>query len=129
VTGPLTFAVTGAILIEAICWAWCLRRFRKPRLFILWVLGMHLITFPDFVGLLHFLDALRLAVAVSPRRSKADQMRRRWAKHRSIQNLVAARDVNSLSSAPVGVSREAVAAVWLANEYYVQKRSRYSIRR
>jgi hypothetical protein len=65
VTGPLTFAVTVAIFIEAICWALCLRRFRKPRLFILWVLGMHLITFPAFVGLLHCLDTLRPVVAVA----------------------------------------------------------------
>jgi hypothetical protein len=65
VTGPLTFAVTVAIFIEAICWVLCLRRFRKPRLFILWVLGMHLITFPAFVGLLHFFDTLRPAVAVA----------------------------------------------------------------
>ena len=65
VTGPLTFAVTIAIFIEAICWTLCLRRFRRPRLFILWVLGMHLITFPAFVGLLHFLDTHRPAVAVT----------------------------------------------------------------
>lgn len=65
VTGPLTLAVTVAILIEAFCWALCLRRFRRPRLFILWILGMHLITFPAFVGLLHFLDSLRPAVAVT----------------------------------------------------------------
>jgi len=64
VTGPLTFAVTVAIFIEAICWVFCLWRFRKPRFFILWILGMHLITFPAFVGLLHFLDALRPAAAV-----------------------------------------------------------------
>ena len=65
VTGPLTLAVTVAIFIEAICWVLCLRRFRRPRFFILWVLGMHLITFPAFVGLLHFLDAFRPAVAVT----------------------------------------------------------------
>lgn len=65
VTGPLTFAVTVAIFIEAICWVLCLRRFRRPRLFILWVLGMHLITFPAFVGLLHFLDMLHPVVAVA----------------------------------------------------------------
>jgi len=65
VTGPLTFAVTVAIFTEAICWTVCLRRFRRPRLFILWVLGMHLITFPAFIGLLHFLDSLRPAVAVT----------------------------------------------------------------
>jgi hypothetical protein len=65
VTGPLTFSVTVAIFIEAICWTLCLRRFCRPRLFILWVLGMHLITFPAFVGLMHFLDTLRPAVAVT----------------------------------------------------------------
>jgi hypothetical protein len=65
VTGPLTLSVTVAIFIEAICWVLCLRRFRKPRWFILWILGMHLITFPAFVGLLHFLDTLRPAVAVT----------------------------------------------------------------
>jgi len=65
VTGPLTFSVTVAIFIEAICWVICLRRFRRPRWFILWILGMHLITFPAFVGILQFLDTLRPMVAVS----------------------------------------------------------------
>jgi hypothetical protein len=65
VTAPLTFTITISILLEAICWFLCPRRFRKPRLFILWILGMHLITFPAFVGLLRCLDTLRPAVAVT----------------------------------------------------------------
>jgi len=65
VTGPLAFSVTIAILVEAVCWVLCLRRFRRPRLFILWVLGMHLITFPAFLGLLHSLGSLRPSVAVA----------------------------------------------------------------
>src|SRR6185312_15452890 len=61
---PLTFAVSIAIFLEAICWYLCPRRFQKPRLFILWILAMHLITFPCFVILLNFLDTLRPSAAV-----------------------------------------------------------------
>jgi hypothetical protein len=42
------FAVTVAIFIEAICVFLLLRRWRTPRLFIAWIMGMHLVTYPLF---------------------------------------------------------------------------------
>jgi hypothetical protein len=39
-----------AILLEAICILLILRRRRKPRLFILWLLAMHALTYPLFLG-------------------------------------------------------------------------------
>jgi hypothetical protein len=42
--------ITLAILIEAICICLILRRSRRPRLFILWLMGMHLLTYPLFLG-------------------------------------------------------------------------------
>lgn len=65
VTPEITFLITAAILLEAICWTFLLRRFQKPRWFMLWILGMHLITFPAFLGLLRFLDTMRPVIAVS----------------------------------------------------------------
>lgn len=44
--------ITLAILLEAICVALILRRWRRPRLFILWLLGMHLLTYPLLLGIL-----------------------------------------------------------------------------
>jgi len=41
-----------AILFEAICILLMLRRWRRPRLFILWLIVMHLPTYPLFLGLL-----------------------------------------------------------------------------
>ena len=65
VTPEITFLIVVSILLEAICWVFLLRRFRKPRLFILWILGMHLLTFPAFLGLLRYLDTMRPAIAVA----------------------------------------------------------------
>ena len=65
VTPEITFLITTAILLEAICWVFLLRRFQRPRWFILWILGMHLLTFPAFLGLLRFLDTMRPAIAVA----------------------------------------------------------------
>lgn len=65
VTPEITLLITAAILLEAICWVFLLRRFEKPRWFILWILGMHLLTFPAFLGLLRFLDTMRPAIAVA----------------------------------------------------------------
>jgi hypothetical protein len=62
-----------AIFFEAVCVMLILRRFRTPRLFILWIFGMHIFTYPLFVFLLlgiervaHFLYLvwfLRLALS------------------------------------------------------------------
>lgn len=65
VTPEITFLITASILLEAICWGFLLRRFQKPRWFILWILGMHLLTFPAFLGLLWFLDTMRPAIAAA----------------------------------------------------------------
>jgi hypothetical protein len=43
---PIVFA----ILLEAVCILLILRRRRKPRLFILWLLAMHALTYPLFLG-------------------------------------------------------------------------------
>ena len=45
-------AITLAILAEAICIMLLLRRWRTPRLFLLWLMAMHLVTYPIFLGLL-----------------------------------------------------------------------------
>ena len=40
-----------AIFFEAVCVMLILRRFRTPRLFILWIFGMHILTYPLFIFL------------------------------------------------------------------------------
>jgi hypothetical protein len=61
---PEIAMLTGvSILLEAICIWLLLRRFQKPRLFILWIMGMHLITYPAFMGLLWLLQDMRPALA------------------------------------------------------------------
>ena len=65
VTPEITFLIVTSILLEAVCWVFLLRRFRKPRFFILWILGLHLFTFPAFLGLLRYLDTMRPVMAVA----------------------------------------------------------------
>ena len=43
-----------AILVEAICVLLVLRRWCRPPVFILWLMVMHLITYPLFLGMLWF---------------------------------------------------------------------------
>lgn len=43
-------ALTLAVLMEAICIRLFLRRWRRPSLLILWIIGMHLLTYPLFLG-------------------------------------------------------------------------------
>jgi hypothetical protein len=64
-TPEITFLIVASIFLEAICWVFLLRCFQKPRWFILWILGMHLLTLPAFLGLLRFLDTMRPATAVA----------------------------------------------------------------
>ncbi len=54
-----------AILLEAICIWLLLRRWRTPHLFILWLMGMHLLTYPIFLGLLWFSVGVHPALAVA----------------------------------------------------------------
>lgn len=61
----ISFLIGLAILIEIICVWFMLRRSRRPRFFILWLVGMHLITYPSFMGLLWLLQAMRPAFAVA----------------------------------------------------------------
>jgi hypothetical protein len=49
--GTIT-GITLAILAEAICIMLLLRRWRTPRWFLLWLMAMHLVTYPIFLGLL-----------------------------------------------------------------------------
>jgi len=65
VTPEISFLIPVSILLEAICWVFLLRKFQRPRFLVLWILGMHLITFPAFLGILKFLDTMRPATAVA----------------------------------------------------------------
>jgi hypothetical protein len=63
-TPEIAFLICFSILLEATCILLLLRRFRKPRLFILWILGLHLITYPAFLGFLWWFQDMRPAFAV-----------------------------------------------------------------
>lgn len=56
--------LTLALLAEAVCVLLILRRRRTPRLFILWLMGMHLFTYPLFLGLLWLADGMRPPLVV-----------------------------------------------------------------
>jgi hypothetical protein len=59
ITPEITFLLGSAILLEVACvWA-ILRRWGKPRFFVLWLIGMHAVTYPGLLALLAALDELR----------------------------------------------------------------------
>jgi hypothetical protein len=58
------FDLSLAVLAEAVCVLLMLRRRRTPRVFILWLMAMHLVTYPLFLGWLWLADGLRPAMAV-----------------------------------------------------------------
>jgi hypothetical protein len=64
-TPEITFLISFSILLEAVCILLLLRRFQKPRFFILWILGLHLITYPAFLGFLWLAQASRPALAMA----------------------------------------------------------------
>ena len=64
-TPEITFLIGLSIFVEAVCILFLLRRFQKPRFFIVWVLGLHLITYPAFLGFLWFAQDMRPALAVT----------------------------------------------------------------
>jgi len=64
-TPEIAFLISFSIFLEAACISLLLRHFRKPRLFILWILALHLITYPGFLSLLWLLPDLRPALAVA----------------------------------------------------------------
>jgi hypothetical protein len=61
----ISLIIGGAILCEVVCIWWRLRRFRRPRFFIFWLLVMHLFTYPAFLALLWQLHDVRPALAVA----------------------------------------------------------------
>ena len=65
ITPEISFIIAFAILLEVICIWLILRRFRRPHFFILWLIGMHLLTYPSFLGLLWLLQDTRPAFAVA----------------------------------------------------------------
>jgi len=64
-TPEISFTIAFAILLEVICIWLVLRRSRRPRFFILWLIGMHLITYPAFLGLLWLFQDMRPAYALA----------------------------------------------------------------
>lgn len=63
-TPEITFLIGFAILLEVICIWLVLWRSQKPRFFILWLVGMHLLTYPAFLGVLWLTQNMRPAFAV-----------------------------------------------------------------
>jgi hypothetical protein len=64
-TPEIISLISVSILLEAICILILLRHFRRPRFFILWILGLHLITYPAFLGLLWLFKDIRPASGVA----------------------------------------------------------------
>src|ERR1700727_350293 len=64
ITREVSLLITVAILLEVICIYLILRRSKTPRFFVLWLIGMHLFTYPSFLGLLWLLQDMRPAFAV-----------------------------------------------------------------
>jgi len=64
-TPEITFLISFSILLEAACVLFLLRHFQKPFLFILWILGLHLITYPVFLEIVWLLSDLRPALTVA----------------------------------------------------------------
>jgi hypothetical protein len=63
-TPEITFLICFSIILEAVCILFLLRRFQKPRFFILWILGLNLITYPALLGFLWLAQDMRPAFAV-----------------------------------------------------------------
>lgn len=65
ITPEITFLICFSIFLEAVCVLLLLRHFRKPRFFVLWILGLHLITYPAFLSLLWLFQNMRPSFAVA----------------------------------------------------------------
>lgn len=63
-TPEIIFLISFAILLEVICIWLVLWRSQKPRFFILWLIAMHLLTYPAFFGVLWLTENMRPAFAV-----------------------------------------------------------------
>jgi len=62
-TPEITFLITSAILLEVVCILLMLWRSKKPHFFILWLVGIHLFTYPAFLGFLWLEQNMRPAFA------------------------------------------------------------------
>jgi hypothetical protein len=65
VTAEISVTIAFAILLEVICIWLILRRSRTPRFFVIWLIGLHILTYPSFLGLLWLLQDMRPAFAVA----------------------------------------------------------------
>lgn len=65
VTPTIVFLISFSIVLEVLCILLVLWRVRKPRFFILWLIGMHALTYPGLLGVLWFLQTMRPAYAVA----------------------------------------------------------------
>ena len=63
ITPEITVLISLAIFLEAVCILLVLRRSQKPRFFILWLVGIHLFTYPVFLGFLWLEQNMRPAFA------------------------------------------------------------------
>jgi hypothetical protein len=63
ITPEITSLISFAILLEVACILLVLRRSRKPRFFVLWLIGIHLFTYPAFLGFLWLEQNIRPALA------------------------------------------------------------------
>jgi hypothetical protein len=61
----IAFLITFSILLEATCILLLLRHWRRPRFFIIWIIGIHLLTYPAFLSFLWLLQDMRPALAVA----------------------------------------------------------------
>jgi hypothetical protein len=55
--------ISVSIFLEVVCILFVLWRSQKPRFFILWLIGIHLFTYPAFLGFLWLEQNLRPALA------------------------------------------------------------------
>lgn len=65
VTPTIVFLIGFSIVLEVLCILLVLWHVRKPRFFILWLIGMHALTYPGLLSVLWFLQNIRPAYAVA----------------------------------------------------------------
>ena len=63
-TPEITFLIVCAIMFEVVCILLMLWRSKTPHFFILWLVGIHLFTYPAFLGFLWLEQNIRPAFAV-----------------------------------------------------------------
>jgi hypothetical protein len=63
ITLEITVLISLAIFLEVVCILLVLRRSQKPRFFLLWLIGIHLVSYPAFLGFLRLEQNMRPAFA------------------------------------------------------------------